>query len=161
LSVSSSIVDLLKSDENVGHVYIIKAKHGGKIKIGKSMSIQKRLNSIRVTNGPIEVIGIIESKIFGEIESQLHEKFEEFREWGEWFDIKNKNLLEDEIKKNGGNVINKDFKNSVNVLSYDFLLSNELGIPDDILDFINSLSIESGSKIYVDDDILKNKMENK
>ncbi|XXX79291.1 GIY-YIG nuclease family protein [Sorangium sp. So ce134] len=64
-------------------VYFVR-DHAGRIKIGLSSDVQRRLVEIRkMVNGPVELLGTIEGD--KEVELALHERFASDRLEGEWF----------------------------------------------------------------------------
>lgn len=72
-----------------GYVYVILDNHG-RVKIGKSLTPQKRIQSISSSSGIIIEDAYITDALFGysELETLLHKAFDNHRQIGEWFDCK-------------------------------------------------------------------------
>jgi hypothetical protein len=73
--------------------YLIECSKTGVCKIGKSNTPLKRFDSIKTGNPFVVLIGVSELN-----ESELHEKYSEFRFSGEWFDFP-KNIKEEVYSK--------------------------------------------------------------
>lgn len=64
------------------YTYFIQAEAGGPIKIGKAHNPIHRLKSLQTGNSKkLRIIRLIK----GDVEGQLHERFEHLRQLGEWF----------------------------------------------------------------------------
>lgn len=62
--------------------YIVKSQASGLIKIGRSTSPDRRINSLSTAaGGKLDIIAIVDN----DIERELHLKFSEIRVFGEWF----------------------------------------------------------------------------
>lgn len=60
------------------------AQHSnGRIKIGKSYAVRKRLKTLSAQNGGLKLLGVIEGGL--NEESELHSRFDKTRVTGEWF----------------------------------------------------------------------------
>ncbi len=67
------------------HVYFMRNKENGNIKIGASIHPKKRKKEIqRLVGKPIEILKIISAGGF-KMEKELHSKFREYNIHGEWF----------------------------------------------------------------------------
>lgn len=132
------------AEDDIGYVYIIKAVSNNLIKIGKSKSVQKRLNDIRGYVGDIFVLAIIECSGYGLVEKKLHEKYSKYKRHGEWFFINDTYELTKDVISLNGFLINKKFKNGVNVLSPEFLnnmSSMQSGLPFDVEDYFDQIKL--------------------
>ena len=72
-----------------GYVYVILDNHG-RVKIGKSLNPQKRIQNIASSSGITIEDAFITEPLFwySELELYLHDKFSEYRCIGEWFSCK-------------------------------------------------------------------------
>ena len=83
---------------NGGCVYLIREVEKGRIKIGKSKNVEKRLNYFSVALPfQIEEVHFIATKNYDELERHLHKKFARKRVNGEWFEL-NENDIEEVMK---------------------------------------------------------------
>lgn len=63
--------------------YLLKNPQSGLIKIGRSVDLETRIQALSCGAGmPLEVLAVISS----DIEKELHDKFQRFRIYGEWFE---------------------------------------------------------------------------
>lgn len=69
-------------------VYFAKNEISNLIKIGKTTDLKGRINTLS-TYCPfgVTLIGYINTRLYTEIESNLHLKFNNYRKNGEWFDV--------------------------------------------------------------------------
>lgn len=68
------------------YVYFLRAAESGRIKIGKTVNVQKRLASLRgASSGALELLGYV-AESAGCTERDLHARFSESRTHGEWFE---------------------------------------------------------------------------
>lgn len=74
-----------KEIKEVNTIYLIESN--GLVKIGFTTDFDKRLKSYKTHNANLNVLCAHESKYAFEIESELHEKYKDFRVEGEWFDL--------------------------------------------------------------------------
>jgi len=65
--------------------YFILAADAGKIKIGKTVDVKKRLSTLR-TMSPVQLDLICTIRYDGELERRIHQHFAEHRAHGEWFE---------------------------------------------------------------------------
>lgn len=69
-----------------GFVYLIRA--GDLCKIGMTISVESRLSSLQSSSSlPIELLHVIETTDMDTTETALHEKFQNKRVNGEWFNL--------------------------------------------------------------------------
>ncbi len=129
--------------------YLIECTRTGVCKIGKSNNPIKRLESIKVGNPFVKLIGISEIK-----ENDLHVKYDEFRFSGEWFEfpenIKNEvySLFKPiEHKITDKQEIDKEFLNKIKELDENFDLVK-------VNEFTDIVFKKLGSKGYLK--LLKN-----
>lgn len=120
--------ELEKPHTKYGFVYCLESEDG-KIKIGRSSNVFKRINTLKSQNSS-KIINIVISEPalnYYEIERSLHKTFKEKRLNGEWFDLKLEDCLE-ELKKI--KTENKDV---------DVLIAEEKETLKAICEFANSL----------------------
>lgn len=66
------------------HLYLIQANHGGPIKIGRSRSPRRRLQTLQTGSGAkLKLRAVLKNK--GESEPVIHARLKQFRLAGEWF----------------------------------------------------------------------------
>jgi len=82
-------------------------KDGSHYKIGRSLNIKERFNTIRAFNPTLEVVTFVDKNI----ESKLHQKYKNNRDVYEWFLFSDKEIQ---------NIIEFDFDNP-NIFEIDFL----------------------------------------
>jgi hypothetical protein len=83
---------------NGGCVYLIREMEQGRIKIGKSKNVVKRLKHFGIALPfQIEEVHFIATKNYDELEQHLHKKYAYKRVNGEWFDLDENDI--EEIKK--------------------------------------------------------------
>lgn len=72
-----------------GYVYVILDNHG-RVKIGKSLTPQKRIQNIASSSGIIIEDAFVTEALYGysEFETFLHKEFDSYRQVGEWFNCK-------------------------------------------------------------------------
>lgn len=76
-----------------GFVYIIKEHKYNTYKIGKTKNLKQRMNLFGVKLPfKIEIVHIIASDDYSEIETELHKTFAEKRLEGEWFDLSDEDI---------------------------------------------------------------------
>jgi hypothetical protein len=87
-------------------VYFVKSHYSSFIKIGKTINLKDRVNSIskNCPNGVI-LLGFICTSLYSQIELNLHQKFKDYRCNGEWFDVPFSDIVA---------YINSDMKNLIN-----------------------------------------------
>jgi hypothetical protein len=79
-----------KTPENrPGFVYVIRGEETNLYKIGRTKNWEQRIGDIRNSSPtPIEIIGIFHTeKDHIALELDIHEKFSEYRQHGEWFEF--------------------------------------------------------------------------
>ncbi|WP_197246395.1 GIY-YIG nuclease family protein [Cytobacillus firmus] len=80
---------------NGGCVYLIREMEQGRIKIGKSKSIENRLKHFGIALPfRIEEVYFIATRNYDELEQVLHKKYAHKRVNGEWFDLNDKDIQE-------------------------------------------------------------------
>lgn len=91
-------------NDHIEYVYFIKNDTTGLIKIGMTTNPHDRMSSISYTlktatgiEHHLRFIGLIymTSSNMKDFESSLHRKYEKFRKYGEWFDIPEKEILDE------------------------------------------------------------------
>jgi hypothetical protein len=79
--------------ETSGKVYVIKNLHNDLIKIGiTSMKAKRRFNHYK-THTDIRLLYMVELDNYEEVEIDIHEKYEKYRQNGEWFKLSNSDVL--------------------------------------------------------------------
>lgn len=119
-----------------GYVYIIQSMLTRKVKIGRSFSPQKRINEIKSYVGDVVVISIIPINDNVNMESELHDRYKNFRVRGEWFLFDDLMDVYVHSRSLGGSVLNRKFNNSENLLSIPDTADADamfLDIPIDVL----------------------------
>tara|TARA_R110000744_G_scaffold368496_1_gene478395 strand:+ start:88 stop:531 length:444 start_codon:yes stop_codon:yes gene_type:complete len=81
----------LFEDEKEDYLYII--KNNGLFKIGYSSDFSKRFNNYRTHLGVVDLIYLHKGFNCFELEAELHSVFDSNRNVGEWFNMKNKDIL--------------------------------------------------------------------
>jgi hypothetical protein len=84
-SIDEYVEKKKQSEQKTEFVYFIRAVDGGPIKIGYSIHPKKRLEEIQnMSPTPLELLATIPGDRAAEAE--LHQQFDEYRLYGEWFD---------------------------------------------------------------------------
>lgn len=80
-------IDLPKLPHPAGYVYVIQDTEFSKLyKIGRTVEPARRLKDIRnILPGSSEIIAIVDTQDAPTLEWQLHQRYAESRERGEWF----------------------------------------------------------------------------
>jgi hypothetical protein len=73
---------IVRADLNGSMVYFLQ-RQDGLIKIGRSVNVQKRIVALECSAGPLVLLASIPGGV--RVEAKLHERFEEARKFGEWF----------------------------------------------------------------------------
>lgn len=75
------------AENGKGHVYIIETDNG--IKIGRTINIESRINTLRTQSGRKfkRVCFTSQCRNYGDIETAMHRLFKESRVIGEWFNV--------------------------------------------------------------------------
>lgn len=80
---------------NGGCVYLIREMEQGRIKIGKSKSVENRLKHFGIALPfRIEEVYFIATRNYDELEQHLHKRYAHKRVNGEWFDLNDKDIQE-------------------------------------------------------------------
>jgi len=98
-------------------VYFLKSEHSGRIKIGFSRQLPRRIDEIKgASPEPVELLHVIPDAS-PDLESALHDKFHNLRIGGEWFEG-SQDLLEyvDSLKTRGSEAVIADEKTAGEVL---------------------------------------------
>jgi len=98
-------------------VYFLKSEHSGRIKIGFSRQLPRRIDEIKgASPEPVELLHVIPDAS-PDLESALHDKFQNLRIGGEWFEG-SQDLLEyvDSLKTRGSEAVIADEKTAGEVL---------------------------------------------
>lgn len=67
-----------------GYVYFLLAREVGRVKIGRSIDIERRLSEIRLLSPcALELVGYIEGG--AKLETEYHRRWAHLRQHGEWF----------------------------------------------------------------------------
>lgn len=114
---SDLLSEKIDGSNRTGYVYFLRSLENDKIKIGSTINVQKRLNSIKSYVGDILLIGIVESDMYKELEKYFHEIYKQKRVHGEWFEISDYSSLYENIRKHGGHFYNRKFNNNINIYS--------------------------------------------
>ena len=77
-------IHVSKNNKEQSKTYLIQDSLSLRYKIGKSINIPRRLQSIQ-TSGKLKIICILEK----DIEKELHLKYKDKRKYGEWFELNN------------------------------------------------------------------------
>jgi hypothetical protein len=80
-----TLYDTIKSEKQVGYVYLIKMD--SHYKIGISKNPKRRLKAFSTMPQEVEVILTAKVNDYARIEEELHEKYKEKRVRGEWFEL--------------------------------------------------------------------------
>jgi hypothetical protein len=75
-------------NKNVLKTYLIEDGANGVFKIGKTINVQQRFNSLKTANPNIKIILVIN----GFFETELHEKYKKKQISGEWFSLSKKDI---------------------------------------------------------------------
>lgn len=92
---------------NVGYVYLINEVDTNIYKIGisKKPANEERIKNLQTGNhNELELVFEIKSKCYTTLEKTLHRTFKDYNLKGEWFDIKDKNMIIEEIIKINNNL---------------------------------------------------------
>jgi len=69
------------------YVYVARSE-GGEVKIGKSKDPKSRIKSLSTGNPqPLHLVKSAKVPNAGELEKKMHERYQEYRLHGEWFDL--------------------------------------------------------------------------
>ena len=101
---------------NIGYVYLINEIDTDIYKIGisKKPANEGRIKNIQTGNHTqLEIVFEIKSKCYTTLEKTLHRTFKFNNLKGEWFDIKDRNMLINEIIK-----INSNLENLIEMYQY-------------------------------------------
>lgn len=134
-----TVKDILNIKSNSkGYVYFIRTKRDNSIKIGLSINLNSRLNSLKTGfSDGLYLIGYIYSSDFKEIEKEAHIYFNKKRLQGEWFNIKSKEAQSYITEKNG--VVTNGFYNRkskiIDGLDFNISKTNEGAIDSYYSDF--------------------------
>lgn len=76
---------LVRAAAEFGTVYLLRDDRSGRVKIGHSVDLWKRIGDLRTgSSGPLRLVGVIIGT--RDIEAGLHAEFADRRVQGEWFD---------------------------------------------------------------------------
>lgn len=84
-----------------GFIYVIKNNNTGFYKIGRTLSIEKRFNKLSKDFGDIELYFYYKADDYILEEKNMHQKYKEYRRYGEWFELNEVLLNEIKNKCNG------------------------------------------------------------
>jgi len=99
----------VKKKNNKGYIYFIKAENG-LVKIGKTINLKNRCKNIRDNNLlKTELLFAIETNNLTKIEYNLHKRYENKRDKGEWFHLTENDIgeLKEYLIKSKYTIVNK------------------------------------------------------
>lgn len=98
-------------------VYFILDTERSQVKIGRGKDVRKRVQNLQTGNpSPLQLMGWVKVDDDASVEYSLHQKYQEQRGLGEWFDIGPTEVLTELKRKNGFVPTPKD---SFEIIGYD------------------------------------------
>lgn len=142
-----NLVQMTLAKGSYGHIYFIKDKMNGNVKIGTTRNLEKRIKQISNKNDELEILKVLnvplDYSINMKVEKFLHNHFKEYRKRGEWFSECVVELFEKDFTESTFEVIIKDITYEV-ILK---ILNKQLNLSflKKIMNFIND-SIENNTR---------------